>query len=94
MVFLICFSMIFFLCSINCQSAPEKKDYIHDECFVALDCMYRINSDKDKAICSLLIESCRDALKEQRGIDRLRFCRDFKPAGMSESECRLWLNQK
>jgi hypothetical protein len=88
-----CIGIIIFLLS-SCMSAPERKNYSENDCFIALDCMYRIKSDKDKSICMPLIESCRDALKESRGISRLKFCRDYKPAGMTENECRLWLNQK
>ena len=85
--------LLFFSIS-SCQTAPKAKNYKLDECYIALDCMYRINTDKDKAVCAPLIEACRDALKEKRFIDRAKFCRDYKPAGMSENECRLWLNQR
>lgn len=80
--------------AIGCMSAPERKSYMCDECFMAMDCLYRMKDSKDKASCAALIESCRDAMKETTRINRLKYCKDSKPADMSERECRSWLNEK
>lgn len=84
----------FLACNFQCRSIPEKENYLFSECYVAMDCMYRNKGNHDKSICMNLIQSCSDALKEQRQIKRLSFCKEFKPADMTERECRMWLNQK
>lgn len=91
-IIMIWLAIMYLFC--GCMSAPEKKNYQNQECFVAQDCLYRVKSGKDKAVCSPLVEACRDAMKEKRYINRVEYCRDKTPAGMSENECRLYLNQK
>ncbi len=78
----------------GCMSAPKREFYSCDECFTAMDCLYRLKDDKDKAACAQLIEACRDTLKEGRIRSRMEYCSGKKPAGISEAECRLLLNQK
>jgi hypothetical protein len=78
----------------GCMSAPARGNYANDECFTAMDCLYRLKGDKDKAACVPLVEACRDCLKEKRGLERLIYCKTNCPNGMSENECRLWLNQR
>ncbi len=78
----------------GCMSAPARENYSCDECFTAMDCLYRLKSDKDKAACAQLVEACRDTLKEGRIKARMEYCSGKKPAGVSEAECRLLLNQK
>lgn len=78
----------------GCQSAPDPKAYITDDCYAFADCMYRIRKGEDKAACATLAEACRDSLKEKRVYQRIKYCHENCPSGMSESECRLLLNQK
>lgn len=78
----------------GCMSAPARENYSCDECFTAMDCLYRLKDDKDKAACAQLVEACRDTLKEGRIKARMEYCSSKKPAGVSEAECRLLLNQK
>ena len=94
-VILICIAAstaILLMCS--CQTAPDKESFVSDDCFAFADCMYRIRKGEDKAACAVLAEACRDSLKERRMYQRLEYCRSKCPQGMSESECRLYLNQK
>ena len=86
--------IIIILSSCSCMTVPDRDDYFFSECYVAMDCMYRMKKEHDKSICSPLITACNDALREQRCTNRLTYCREFTPKGMTESECRLWLNQK
>ena len=86
------FTAMFILSS--CQSAPDRDNYTCAECYVAADFLYRMKSGQDKSVVAPLIEACRDAMQEARAIKRLEYCRDKCPDGMSENECRLWLNQK
>lgn len=88
----IVFMILFSSCS--CMSTPDKEDYISHECYIAMDCMYRLKAETDKSSCNLLIEACRNSLKEMRAIDRLKFCRENVFESMTEKECRMWLNQK
>lgn len=78
----------------GCMSAPKRDAYSCDECYTAMDCLYRIKDDKDKAACSQLIEACRDSLEETRTRARLEYCAKGRPERMTEAECRLLLNQK
>jgi hypothetical protein len=78
----------------GCMSAPNKDNYTTAECFTAMDCLYRLKDGKDKAQCDRLVEACRDVLKEQRTRERLEYCSGKRPQTLSESECRLLLNQK
>ena len=93
----LCILAVIFLASImffGCQSAPDRKDFQAVECFYFSDCLYRNQKNNDKSPCMILADACRDALKEQRTYERLKFCREKKPEGMSENECRLYINQK
>lgn len=78
----------------GCMTSPTREDYTLDECWMFADCLYRIKSGPDKSACQAIGEACRDALKESRALRRLEYCKTHLPAGMSENECRLWLNQK
>lgn len=77
-----------------CQSSPKSEKYNCSECYVSADCLYRMKSAKNATICAALIEACRDAMREKRCIERLKYCRKNKPDGMTERECLLFLNQK
>jgi hypothetical protein len=85
---------VLFAFPIGCMSAPKKENYTCEECFTAMDCLYRLKDDKDKSACAMLIETCRDTLKEARTRARMEYCAGKKPEKMTESECRLLLNQK
>lgn len=78
----------------SCMTTPDRDDYVSNECFVAMDCMYRLKAEIDKSSCNVLIEACRDSLKEMRALDRLNFCKNNAFESMTEKECRMWLNQK
>jgi len=79
---------------IGCQSAPDKKEYKVEECYVFCDCLYRNNKNPDKSSCAMLAEACRDSLKELRAISRFEYCKKNIPAGMTEETCRLTLERK
>ena len=83
---------IFFLPA--CMLSPDKENYSNDECYTCIDCLYRLKDSKDKSACALLVEACRDSMKEGRFYKRFEYCRDNKFDGMQERECRLLLNQK
>lgn len=76
-----------------CQSSPQRPNYPCDECYVASDFLYRMKGAQDKAAIVPMIESCRDAMKERRYIERMKFCKT-PPAGITERECMLMLNQR
>ena len=76
------------------MTAPDKEDYKQDECFNCIDCLYRLKDSKDKSACSMLVEACRDAMKEKRIYERIEYCKNNKFDDMKERECRLLLNQK
>jgi hypothetical protein len=78
----------------GCMTAPHRENYSCEECFTAMDCLYRLKDDKDKAACAQIVEACRDTLKERRIKERLEYCAKSKPEKISEAECRLLLNQK
>lgn len=78
----------------GCMTAPDRENYTTAECYAAADCLYRIKSADEKSPCAFLTEACRDSLKERTRIYRLEYCRDKKPADMTERECRSWLNEK
>jgi len=78
--------------SINCVIPPKKSNYDSPECYQFVDCLYRTGNDK--SICSIFAESCKDSFLEMRHIQRIEYCKNNKPADMSERECRLWINQK
>ena len=84
----------FFLSCSSMQSNPDCDDYQCNECFVAVSCLYRVKSETDKTSCAILIEDCRNAMKEKRKIDKIIFCREKTPAGLTEETCRLWIDQK
>jgi hypothetical protein len=75
----------------GCQSSPTREDYTTPDCWQFSDCLFRLAKSADKSQCSIVGESCRDSLREMRAYQRLEFCRTKTPAGMSESECRLWI---
>lgn len=78
----------------GCMSSPDRADYSCDECYAAADMLYRMKSAQDKSVVSPLVEACRDALKESRRVNRLKYCRDNRPEDMTERECRSWINEK
>lgn len=86
--------IIFIVLLSGCMTAPNKEDYTTAECFSAADCLYRIKSADEKSPCAFLTEACRDSMKERARINRLEYCRDKRPADMTERECRSWLNEK
>jgi hypothetical protein len=88
------YCLILFVFLIGCMSAPDRKNYECEECYLAADCMYRNKDNPDKSVCSEHNKACTDAMKEKRIKQRLEYCRDCKFDGMSEGECRLYLNQK
>jgi biopolymer transport protein ExbB/TolQ len=79
---------------VGCMSSPDRADYSCDECYAAADMLYRMKSAQDKSVVSPLVEACRDALKEIRRVNRLKYCRDNRPEDMTERECRSWINEK
>jgi len=85
---------LFIMSLAGCMFAPNRKDFSNDECFNAADCLYRIKDGKEKSACSMLLEACRDSMKEGRTFKRMEYCRDNKFGGLTESECRYFLNQK
>lgn len=91
-VFLIC--LIFAVFYTGCMSAPDKEDYENKECFAAADCMYRNKDNSDKSACADLNKVCSEKYKEGQYKSRLEYCRDNKFEGMTQNECRLYLNQK
>ena len=79
----------------GCMVAPKRVDYNTSECFTAMDCLYRLKDGKDKAACAMLIEACRDVLKEERTKVRLEYCEKYRGDKVLTPEtCRLILNQK
>ena len=78
----------------GCMSAPKRDFYSTDECFTAMDCLYRLKDSKEKSACAALVESCRDTLKEERFKSRLEYCKRIATEKFTEGECRLILNQK
>ncbi len=82
------------LIMVGCMTSPDRETYSCDECYAAADILYRLKSATDKSVAAPLVEACRDALKERRMIERLEYCRQHTPSGMTENECRMWLNQK
>jgi len=79
--------------SIGCMTAPNKDDYTTPECYERADCQWRNKDNPDKTICAGVAQACVDSLKERRRITRLEYCRDKKPADMTERECRSWMNE-
>jgi len=75
----------------GCMTSPDKEDYSNDECFVAVDCLYRLKDGPDKSACAMLVEGCRDSMKELRAYKRLEYCSQNKFDDIKESECRLML---
>ena len=75
----------------GCMTSPDKQDYENAECFTAIDCLYRLKDSKDKSSCMLLVEACRDSMKELRAYKRLEYCSQNKFDDIKESECRLML---
>ena len=75
----------------GCMTSPDKEDYSNDECFVAVDCLYRLKDSEDNSSCMLLVEACRDSMKEGRSYKRLEYCSQNKFDDMKENECRLLL---
>ena len=84
----------FALMTTSCQMAPSRDNYGVEECYCYADCLYRNKGNDDKSICAMLAEGCRDSLKEKRIYERLEYCSKTKLNGMTENECRLFLNQK
>lgn len=87
-------AVLILLSLIGCQMSPTRDNYSTEECYCASDCIYRNKSNDDKSVCAMLIEACRDSMKEARIYQRLKYCAENKFGGMTESECRLFLNQK
>lgn len=86
--------LVALLFSMGCQMAPSRDNYGVEECYCYADCLYRNKGNDDKSICAMLAEGCRDSLKEKRIYERLEYCSKTKLNGMTENECRLFLNQK
>ena len=78
----------------SCMTAPDREDFKTDECYLAIDCLYRNKDNKDKSICVALIKSCCDTMSEARYRKRLEYCNKKRPESMTERECQAWLNQK
>ena len=87
-LFIIVFSMF------SCMTAPDRENFKTDECYLAIDCLYRNKDNKDKSICVALIKSCCDTMSENRYRKRLEYCNKKRPESMTERECQAWLNQK
>ena len=91
-VILICIiSAVFYT---GCMSAPDKSNYEFDVCYQDADCMYRNKDNQDKSACAVYKQACADMYKEKCMKSRLEYCRDNKFEGMTQNECRLYLNQK
>lgn len=82
-----------FAAAVGCMTAPNKDDYSTAECYERADCQWRNKDNPDKTLCAGVAQACVDALKEQRRVRRLEYCRDKKPADMTERECRSWMNE-
>ena len=78
--------------NISCTIPPKKQNYETPECWQFVDCLYR--TDKDKSICGIFADSCKNSYIEMRYIKKLEYCKNNKPKDMSENECRIWINQK
>jgi len=77
----------------SCMTAPDKEDYVNDECYTAIDCLYRLKDGDDKAGCSMLVEACRDSMRENRNYIRLEYCEKNIFDNLKKSECRLILKK-
>lgn len=78
----------------GCTTSPDRKDYVLESCFSLDRCMYLNKDNHDKSACTTSDLDCSFDRKEKRIKDRVEYCRDSTPKGMSENECRLFLNQK
>jgi hypothetical protein len=78
--------------NISCTIPPKKGNYETPECWQFVDCLYR--TDKDKSICGIFADSCKNSYIEMRYIKKLEYCKNNRPNDMSENECRIWINQK
>ena len=94
-ILIIAIALFFIFCAMfGCQSSPERGNYNCEECFVAADVLYRNQKNIDKSVAMPLVEACRDAMKEQRRIQRLEYCTKTRPADMTFRECISWVNEK
>jgi len=82
--------LMFGMC--GCQSAPDKKNFLTEDCYQFSDCLYR--NQKDTSKCVVIGEACRDSLKEKRTLERLKFCEENEFKNWNTNECRMFLNQK
>lgn len=78
----------------SCMSMPDREDFKYIECYNSALCMYYNQKNPDKSVCTAIWKSCCDQLKQSRDYQRLEYCKKNKFDNMTESECRMWLNQK
>ena len=78
----------------GCMTAPSRDDYKTEAGFAQANCMYQNKENPDKSVCNPLVKIYCDELQEAARIKRLEYCKDKRPADMSERECRMWLNEK
>ncbi len=81
----------------GCNLTPPKKDdfkieYTYEKAF----CDYLNQENPDKSSCIGYFEIIKEKEKEQRYIDRLKFCLDSenRPERWDFEKCVLFINQK
>jgi hypothetical protein len=79
---------------IGCQTAPELQRGELLSCFAHRDCLYRNAKNSDKSACNLDAIECSKDRQEERTKKRLEYCEEKTFKGMTNNECRLFLNQK
>jgi hypothetical protein len=48
------------------SSVPKPENFKQQECYLALECLYLLQKNPDKAVCAALVDECRTAMREAR----------------------------
>lgn len=95
-VFVAALSVAFTLTLSSCISAPKKEDFPQDACYYAAYFMWLLakGGNPDASAAAGMVDTCRSRLNELSYLEKMEYCKKNTPQGMTENECRLWLNQK
>jgi hypothetical protein len=79
-----------------CKTSLKEIDGEPDICRAARECIYYLDKNNDKSVCSPLIQACINNEKETQHYKRFNFCKDTNnlPVEMRFTECMAILNQK
>ena len=87
----IIFALAFFT---SCQCAPTRDSYKSEECYMAEVALFRLLKNQDKSSAMPIINTCNEKLKLNQKVFIMEYCKKNCPKKLTESECRMWLNQK